>query len=351
MKKKKILAVLLATSMALSVATGCEKAASYDDIYDEVVEDVKKEYKKELKKDLEDELREELTSEIEDQLYDQIYEEIKGQNEEELKQQLEEAQASMREELEAELRPTIEASVREELEKEYNDKLQEAINELNANAGGEGGEGGEGGQGPAGEAGYVEGVVDFDVNNFEFDKKHMVANGQPITFGSTLCKNLPDEFFGAFIGEDDRATYYLNEKKITWISCQLANHTGKADYSAYESCAISFVNLDYDGPLLLSDCYLYEVEIASKASKGRTLVDDGLTFDIGSGLTETSTYEDFVAVLGEPNHEYSYEYDNGTSTTEYTFGSTYSQGWSIKVEFVDDKGISSIDFTGYVYAD
>ncbi|MCQ2534878.1 MAG: hypothetical protein MJ172_09975 [Clostridia bacterium] len=346
--KRKFIALLLASCMTLSVATACEKGASYDDVYAEVEKDIKKEYKKELSAELEEDLRDEIAEELEAELREQIEEEYAA----ELELEIENATAGLRDSVEEELRPAIEAEIRAELEEEYETKLQEAIAEYAASnpAGGEGGEGGEGGNAPSGEAGYVEAEVDFDINNFEFDTKHMVVNGTGLTFGVTKCKNLPDDFYG-YMSKDERATYYLNANRVTWITCQIANHTGESNYQTYEGCYISFVNLDYDGPLLLSDCVLYEVQIASKATKAKILTDDGITFDLGSGLTETSTYEDFVAVLGEPSSDYTYEYDDGTSTTKYTFGSTMMKGWSVEVTFVNGKGICELDFTGYVYAE
>lgn len=391
--KRKVMALSLALCMLLSVAAGCEKAPSYDDIYNEVEEDIKKEYKKELSKELEDELRDKISEEIEEELREQLDEEYA----EDLEAQLEEATEDLRDEIEEELRPEIEAElretleseiseeleadIREELEAEYDTKLQEAIDEYIAanpaddadktgdngdgdkdskddkddkdnkdDKGGEGDDTTAGGNPPTGETGFVEAEVDFDVTNFEFDKKHMVVNGTGLTFGVTKCKNIPDEFYG-YISKDERATYYVNEKRVTWITCQMANDTGKSDYSTYDSCYIQFVNLDYEGPLLLNECSLYEVQLSSKAMKGRILSDDGLSFDIGSGLTENSTYEDFVAVLGEPSSDFTYEYDDGSSTTKYSFGSTMMQGWSLNVTFLNGVGICEIDYTGYVYND
>lgn len=360
MGKKKIMAALLAFCMVATMFTGCEKAASYDDVRKEVEKDLKKELKKELSDEIEEELRDSLTEEIEGQLRDQITEEVSAEYKADFEAQVEEAanglrdsieeelrpqiEAEVREELEAEVREEVEAEVREELEAEYQQKLDEAIAELGSGEGA--GEGG-GSQGPAGEAGYEPVEPDFDVTNFNFDTKHIVVNGMPLSFGTTLCKNIPDEFYG-FLREDERGSYYCNNRSVKSMFFAPTNTSGQSNYIDFGTCRIEFCNLNYDGPLLMYECLLYSVSLEAKYLKHHTLESEGITFDIGSGLTNASTYEDFVAVLGEPDFTYDYEMDDGTVKYDYTWGSSMTKGYSIKVGFIDE-GVYLLTYTGYIY--
>lgn len=181
--------------------------------------------------------------------------------------------------------------------------------------------------------------VDAD---FEFDMKTVVFNGYTFVFGETYCKDIPDDFFG-YMRDDPRATDYINDMTYTSITCAPTNHTGEFN-GDYTTSYIYFCNTTGEAKVM-NDCLLYEVDLKANWCKDKSLVDEGYSFNLGSGLTENSTYEDFVAFFGEPDYEYvSDEY----GICEYTWGNQYSDGYSVEANFLPDGRMYEISFTGSV---
>lgn len=163
--------------------------------------------------------------------------------------------------------------------------------------------------------------------DFPNDMKHIIFNGEKITFGKTKSSEFDDSYLG-YVKEDGRKTVKVAPNYYESLEAHPLNDTGRPR-SSDEEVTFGFCNLGSSNELM-NDCVLYSIRwVCNGVFNGNSAKDSGLTFDLGSGLTECATYDDFVNVLGEPVDEYSF-----SSYKTYTWGEYTQDNYELVIYFV-----------------
>lgn len=180
--------------------------------------------------------------------------------------------------------------------------------------------------------------------NFEFDGRHIVINGQMISFIETKLGDLPEEFYGCFVEDYSEVQLYSghqgevgNGGAVTFCpNLKPGDEFGEEnlEISVYPYNAVMNDEFANVMDCVFSRIWVYEADtyIRSGALEG-----DEFNIDVqfGSGLTFDSTYDDFVAVLGEPLKD---EIHKQTANVYHTYrwGSVTEDGYCYNISFTED---------------
>lgn len=180
--------------------------------------------------------------------------------------------------------------------------------------------------------------------SFEYDGRHIVFNGYAFVLGETKLKDIPDDFFvfsydlgkRELAAEDDFGKYtnqiafYPNYKDGDNIFDTPACRFAFSEDVQYLEFAKKYIDGEcseeeyenatepaYIGDKVLNDLALWHIWVPADTTE-LPLADLGYAFDFGSGLTETSKYSDFCAILGEPDFTHFWDSERAANTVDYT---------------------------------
>lgn len=179
---------------------------------------------------------------------------------------------------------------------------------------------------------------DFNHDTFDFDGKHVVLNGTGFTFGGTCYRDIYEACTALDYNIDgDRDLYASGETVAVEHSLSYfdTNITGGM-------CEFEVVNKGNDD-VYLRQCVLQRVTIHSNYENGLSLADNGYTFNIGSKLTESSSYEEFESEFGTPDAVVA------RGELETAIWDDAIPGASLEVSFIEGGRIALITFTGDIY--
>lgn len=190
----------------------------------------------------------------------------------------------------------------------------------------------------------------YDGGNFEFDFKHIVFNDKDLVFGSTVCKDIDDDFYGYISDEKRNVGYMVNAGLSDFLRCQPDNKSNSYDYS-YDEVFFYFNNPDTSAKNF-EDCTFSEIFWESKKYfRGVSLAESSDNeIYLGSGLTKYSTPEDFINVLGEPDDISDFTPDDPSMVPSrtYKWGDYWTKGYVLKAEFDDYDNLLFINMVGKV---
>lgn len=179
---------------------------------------------------------------------------------------------------------------------------------------------------------------DFNHNSFEFDNKHIVFNDKGFTFGGTKYVNIYETCTALDYNFDgDRVLYTSGETVV--LEHSMANFDTNITGGM---CEFEVINKTND-EVYLNQCVLQRVTIKSDYTNGLSLADNGYTFNIGSNLTERSSYEDYENAFGKPDEVITRDelevaiWDNALPVAH------------LEVAFMEGGRIAEITYSGDIY--
>ena len=156
----------------------------------------------------------------------------------------------------------------------------------------------------------------------------IVVNGIKVDMSQGLLPADVEKLFNIEFDEEDLG-FILNESQYKCITYKATDN--------WDTIEFDFLN-DTSEAKPVSECKLMQIELEANGYLDGDTISSWATFDIGAGLTEKSTADDFKAVLGDPDYTYESEsYDSN----QYDWYKQYGYDYLVRVGS-NSNGIYSI---------